>query len=238
MIEKITKISSPLSIFLMFGVIIELGITALFPFLSPDERAIFLYFILIFPVLLLVTFIGLIVFRSSSLYGPSDFRTDEAYLQALSGKRITVNEIGVETRSKDQTTPIMDAAFSPMNLREFVEKLGDPIKMMFDIQKKLNSHLREDAFQAGVIEFHGKIWYLTFHIEESAVLQPKKGKLRHTVKTSRIIEVNPQSEIKFLLVDTNQLSKDMAGLVKLIANDIWLHFEQVIDPAKKKRFEP
>ena len=55
---------------------------------SPVERIPLIWFIIIFPIVILGAFLYLVVNHHEKLYAPSDFRDDNAFIETMSGKKI------------------------------------------------------------------------------------------------------------------------------------------------------
>ena len=85
MIEKIRKISNPLTIIAIFAGLAEISGTVVLPFLEGDSQAIYLWFLMLFPVLLVVLFFITLNFNYKVLYAPSDFQDEDNFLK-LFGK--------------------------------------------------------------------------------------------------------------------------------------------------------
>ena len=64
--------------------------------LTPAERILLIYFLVLFPVLVLFVFLYLVTFHIGKLYGPSDFRDERNFLKAaaLLGAASTKNPNG------------------------------------------------------------------------------------------------------------------------------------------------
>jgi len=79
---------NPLGILALFIVLVY-SISAALVFskttLTPHERMPIICFLIAFPVLVLAVFIYLVVKHHEKLFAPSDFRSDEAYMQTLRG---------------------------------------------------------------------------------------------------------------------------------------------------------
>ncbi len=75
-----------LFIVLLYGIAgIVLGASA--AHLQPSERMPLIWFLALFPVLVLVVFAWLVSKHHQKLYAPSDFKSDDAFLQAISPER-------------------------------------------------------------------------------------------------------------------------------------------------------
>ena len=49
--------------------------------LMPSERSLLIYFLVLFPVCVLLVFVYLVIFHSGNLYAPSDFRDEGNYMK-------------------------------------------------------------------------------------------------------------------------------------------------------------
>jgi len=60
---------------------------------SSCERLPLIWFIIIFPVVILIAFIYLVIFHHEKLYSPSDFRGDESFIQTIDKKKIKEKQL-------------------------------------------------------------------------------------------------------------------------------------------------
>ena len=72
-----------LAFVLVYGIA---GLVATSSVLREQERLIFVWFLVIFPVVILGTFYRLVTKHHSKLYAPSDFRDDRGFLEALDNR--------------------------------------------------------------------------------------------------------------------------------------------------------
>lgn len=77
-----------LFISLIYGFACIVLSTSLTNMISEEERLPLIWFIILFPILILCAFIYLVVNHHEKLYSPSDFREDNSFMQALNGNRI------------------------------------------------------------------------------------------------------------------------------------------------------
>jgi hypothetical protein len=82
MLEKIKGISNPLTVIAIFASITEVGGTIVLPFLSTTNQAQYMWFLIIFPAVLVLLFFGTLNFNHQVLYAPSDYREDSSFLAA------------------------------------------------------------------------------------------------------------------------------------------------------------
>ena len=77
-----------LFISLIYGFACIVLSTSLSNMITQDERLPLIWFIILFPILILLAFIFLVVNHHEKLYSPGDFREDNSFIRALNGKRI------------------------------------------------------------------------------------------------------------------------------------------------------
>lgn len=81
MTEKIGTIKNPLTIIAIFAGIAEVSGTLVLPFIADENQLIFIYFLIIFPSVLIVVFFLTLNFNNKALYAPSDFKNEEHYIK-------------------------------------------------------------------------------------------------------------------------------------------------------------
>lgn len=81
MTEKIGTIKNPLTIIAIFAGIAEVSGTLVLPFIADENQLIFIYFLIIFPSILIVVFFITLNFNNKALYAPSDFQNEENYIK-------------------------------------------------------------------------------------------------------------------------------------------------------------
>lgn len=102
MIEKLKKISNPLTVIGIFATLAEIAASVTILFLASELQKVFIWYVMLFPILLVVLFFITLNLNSKVLYAPSDFRTDESFLslnQHLSEKQLL--ELSSNTKNLD-----------------------------------------------------------------------------------------------------------------------------------------
>lgn len=82
------KISNPLTIIGIFAGIAEVAGTAVLPLVSSELQHIFIWYVMGFPVLLVVIFFLTLNRNNKVLYAPSDFTNEDNFMQLLSAARV------------------------------------------------------------------------------------------------------------------------------------------------------
>ena len=92
MIEGVKRINNPLTVIGIFAAIAEVSMTVALGFLTPTLLNIFIWFVMLFPVLLVVLFFLTLNFNHAVLYAPSDFKNEENFMAvARMGTRLTAS---------------------------------------------------------------------------------------------------------------------------------------------------
>jgi hypothetical protein len=81
MIEKIGIIKNPLTIIAIFAGIAEVSGTIVLPFVDKVNQTLFIYFLISFPVILVLFFFVTLNFNNKVLYAPSDYKDEQNYVR-------------------------------------------------------------------------------------------------------------------------------------------------------------
>jgi hypothetical protein len=81
MIENINGVKNPLTIIAIFAGLAEISGTGILPFITETNQATYIWFLMIFPVVLVVLFFLTLNFNPRVLYSPSDFRDEANYMK-------------------------------------------------------------------------------------------------------------------------------------------------------------
>ncbi len=97
MLEKMKAVSNPLTIIALFAALAEVAGTVSLKFLTSELQAIFIWFVMGFPILLVGLFFYVLITNPKVLYGPGDYRGDEAFLLGLKSEK---QALGIEVIRK------------------------------------------------------------------------------------------------------------------------------------------
>src|SRR5260370_10691710 len=87
MIEKLKAVNNPLTIIAIFAALAEIAGTVALATVDKSLQGTFVWFVMGFPVLLVVAFFATLNFNPKVLYAPSDFKNEENFLNTLIGTR-------------------------------------------------------------------------------------------------------------------------------------------------------
>lgn len=83
MIEKIGHIKNPLTIIAIFAGIAEISGTIVLPFISEANQNKFIWFLMLFPALLVLIFFVTLWHKPRSLYAPSDYTNEDNFVRMM-----------------------------------------------------------------------------------------------------------------------------------------------------------
>ena len=118
MIDKPKGISNPLTIIGVFATITEAGGTVVLPFLTPANQNLYMWFLMVFPSLLLLLFFAILYWKHTALYSPSDYKSDNSFVKAAQMVML-VKDNKIELKSEDASNGIV---FSEMADKSEVSK--------------------------------------------------------------------------------------------------------------------
>ena len=85
MIQNIKSVNNPLTIIAIFSAIAEIAGTISLKLVNADLQYIFLWFVILFPTLLIILFFGTLNFNNKVLYAPSDFKDEQNFINTMRG---------------------------------------------------------------------------------------------------------------------------------------------------------
>lgn len=108
MIEKIGPIKNPLTIIAIFAAIAEISGTVVLPFIAPVYQATYVWFLIIFPILLIILFFLTLNFNHKVLYAPSDYQNEDNFLRSLPKATFAEKVLKIEAEIAEEETAIQD----------------------------------------------------------------------------------------------------------------------------------
>lgn len=107
MIEKLRAVSNPLTIIAIFAALAEVAGTIMLGLVDASIQGIFVWFVMLFPILIVVLFFATLNFNAKVLYAPSDYRDEDNFLQTMLGaKWISSNLETIEEKIEEAKSAI------------------------------------------------------------------------------------------------------------------------------------
>jgi len=111
MIEKIKAVNNPLTIIAIFAALAEIAGTVALKLVADNLQTTFIWFVMLFPALLVLFFFLTLNFNPKVLYAPSDFKDEENFLNAIGGvNRLSLNLDEIEKQLESAKSQIIDDA--------------------------------------------------------------------------------------------------------------------------------
>lgn len=98
MIERINTIHNPLTIIAIFAALAEVAGTVSLATVEPSLQNVFIWFVMGFPTLLVITFFITLNFNIRVLYAPSDFKDEENFIRIIIGSKKLSTSLDVVER--------------------------------------------------------------------------------------------------------------------------------------------
>jgi len=128
MIEKITRINNPLTIIAIFAALAEIASSIALVALPENTQSVFVWFCMIFPTLLVLSFFIVLYRKPKVLYAPSDFKDEKNFISILDEKYLNIEKKieasseytlkNFSTNFRLQTEPQYQFGASPKELLE------------------------------------------------------------------------------------------------------------------------
>lgn len=95
-------VKSPLSVIAIFAMISEIAMTVTLLNLPSENQKVFIWFVMVFPVLLVALFFIVLYTKPAVLFSPSDYQEDTAYLRSI-GSAKGIEELTLRIDQIDET---------------------------------------------------------------------------------------------------------------------------------------
>lgn len=104
---NIGHIKNPLTVISQFAAIAEISGTIILPFIAPENQAIFIWFLMIFPIFLVGAFFLTLNFNHKTLYAPSDYENQDDFLKlfGIVTPRERDEKLSAEAQETDEVQP-------------------------------------------------------------------------------------------------------------------------------------
>jgi hypothetical protein len=127
------SVNNPLTIIALFAALAEIAGTVAIKLVAPDMQPTFIWFVMIFPTLIVVLFFITLNFNAKVLYAPGDFKNEENYLAIQNAKQGLAIE-NVETMIAEARTKIISEVMKTVS----TNGTGDKSKVEEIVNDKLS----------------------------------------------------------------------------------------------------
>lgn len=149
MINSGNIIKNPLTIIAIFAGIVEIGSNTVLPFLTAENQSTYIWFLMVFPFVLVLIFFFILYTRHHVLYAPSDFNDEKNFNELLYNTRKSTkqevdtkinNEIQIlNEESKKLEQNITEPSTINLNTisEKFMKLIRNDRKILFSLESKL-----------------------------------------------------------------------------------------------------
>lgn len=124
MTEKIKRINNPLTIIAVFAALAEVNATIAIGLIDKELHHIFIWFVIMFPTILVILFFVTLNFNTKVMYSPSDYNDDKSFMDSLFG-----GYYGDKKENKEEFNPVKLSIELEQKLTESLQsKLDEVIK--------------------------------------------------------------------------------------------------------------
>jgi nitrogen regulatory protein PII-like uncharacterized protein len=113
--NKISTVKNPLTVIAIFAGTAEISGTAILPLLEVESQQIYIWFLMLFPLLLIVFFFLTLNWNHKVLYAPSDFSNEDNFVNILKKPTIQETLTNIENDLKDSEEEINDKESTKTN---------------------------------------------------------------------------------------------------------------------------
>ena len=124
MIEKVGPIKNPLTIIAIFAAIAEISGTIVLPFIAPTNQATYVWFLIIFPILLITLFFLTLNFNHKVLYAPSDYQNEDNFLRSLPRATLAEKVLKIEAEIEEENKSIDQATLTQSTPSKTAESIN------------------------------------------------------------------------------------------------------------------
>ena len=162
----VKKISNPLTIIGMFAVLAELAGTVVLPILNgSDIQKLFIWYVMLFPVLLVILFFYTLWTVPANLYGPTDYANEDNFIKIMSYKYSVddslidvedeiskLKEIIQENSSNDSTENKSMVEFYK-NLNDRLNAINSKVAETKEINNSIEMNISNSAPKSSILKF-------------------------------------------------------------------------------------
>lgn len=99
--KTITTVKNPLTVIAIFAGLAEVAGTVVLPFVAVTNQLVYIWFLMLFPTLLVIFFFLTLNYNSRVLYAPSDFRDESNYMEIFRPSSTTERLVKLEAEVQE-----------------------------------------------------------------------------------------------------------------------------------------
>lgn len=140
MTEKIKSISNPLTIIAIFAALAEINATVSIGLVDKELQATFIWFVILFPILLVTLFFLTLNFNTKVIYAPSDYKDDNSFHKMLVGEPKPDKAINNDKEIIKKT--LDELGFKKKETKATHFNVSDNVNYLFSVRYTMEKELR------------------------------------------------------------------------------------------------
>jgi hypothetical protein len=216
MLEQMKSVSNPLTIIALFAALAEIAGTVAIKLVAPELQPTFIWFVMIFPTLIVILFFVTLNFNPKVLYAPSDFRDEENYL-AIANATKSLGIEKVKTMIAEAKTEIISEVMQAVptngsgNRNKVEEIVNEKLQPVQDAVEDVKNHFTNAYPSLSNPNEAGNARRTAEHIIMT---------LYHAGRPLKVAEVAKLSKVKFPFTKrVLEIFDETGGVKKLIDED-------------------
>jgi len=137
LIEKVKKVSNPLTIVAIFAALVEVSGTGALVAVRNDLQQLVVWFIVLFPTLLIILFFLTLNFNPKVLYSPIDYKDESYFVELIKNTKLATADLAILEASIENSRAEMNEVLSKIKVENLSEKQ--------DLLKKIDQSLKAIA---------------------------------------------------------------------------------------------
>lgn len=174
MIEKIKSISNPLTIIAIFAALAEINATVSIGLVDKELQGIFIWFVILFPTLLVSLFFLTLNFNTKVIYAPSDYKDDNSFYKMLMGDAKPDMEINTDKDIIHKT--LEELGIKKKEVKETFFNVSDNVTYLFSVRYILEKELRRLNVKYLKDDQPKPIFMIMHRLVELSILNPNQYK--------------------------------------------------------------
>lgn len=244
MLKKVNKVSNPLTIIAIFAGLAEINGTVVVALLPTEIQVIFLWFIIIFPILLVVLFFLTLNFNPKVIYAPSDFTNEDNFLKTMNveSQKFESGQISLVEKGKIvEKTPDLQSKIELLNYgnelfpKETKAQLKAGNKFTDLLMNKLKQNFDDKVFEWFSYGIQAPEYFTLNYSYSSDHFHNKQ---QTEISNVIIIKVTKQDDdIKFIAIGKDLISSDIYDFTEKIFNYIQDQIDHIFQITKREKNE-
>jgi len=136
--SELKKISNPLTVIGLFAGIAEVAGTIVLPFVSESLQMVFIFYVMFFPVLLVIAFFITLNKNPNVLYAPSDFREEANFMALMQQANIQVQKANEKIQEVDEKVQEAKTSVNSNNNLDVSEDIAEIKSILASTSNVLN----------------------------------------------------------------------------------------------------